>query len=125
MAGEIQASGIIQITSGNFTHFKQLTQDNQDLDTNVAAGGIVEVDSTPTAIPLADVTNPGWSYFRNLSATTTLEIGVDASGFEAFLRLLPGQIAGPMPLGAAPYAAVESGTAQLEYYILERETEAS
>ena len=125
MAGEIQASGIIQVSSGNFTHFKQLTQDNQDLDTNVASGGIIQATSTPEEIPLIDVVNPGWAYFRNLSATIAVEIGVDASGFEAFLRLLPGQIAGPMPLGASPYVAADSGTVELEYYILERETEAS
>ena len=125
MAGEIQCSAVVSIVSGEFRHLKQLSQDNQDLSANVASGGIASVSAAAAALPVGDVTNVGWAYFKNLTTDATMEVGADSAGFVAFLRLLPGQFAGPMPLGAAPYAKTTAGTGELEYYILERETEGS
>ena len=121
MSSEIQASAVFQINKGSFRHFKQLTQAAQDLDSLVASGGILTVADSSTEIPTGDLFKPGWAYFVNLSDDTAIEVGIDSSGFKTFLRLAPGQIAGPMPLGAAPYAKADTAGAPLEFYIVERQ----
>jgi hypothetical protein len=127
MANELQAFATIQIsTTAGFQHLRQLTMSSaQDLGGAAVSSGVMSVSATPAAIPLGDVLNPGWAYFKNLSAGA-VEIGIDDGSFAPFLRLLSGQIAGPMPLGAAPYAAADAGeTGSLEYFIAEKELEPS
>jgi len=121
MSSEIQASAVFQINKGAFVHFKQLTQAAQDLDASVASGGIVTVADNSTEIPTGDLFKPGWAYFKNLSDDTAIEVGIDDGSFTAFLRLAPGQFAGPMPLGCEPHAKADVAGAPLEFYIVERQ----
>lgn len=121
MAGEITAVAVVQVSRGGFSHIKQLSMDAQDLDASVASGGIMSVSDSSEAIPVGDLFKPGWAYFKNMSDDIAVEIGTDDGSFAAFLRLAPGQFAGPMPLGAAPYAKADTAGCELEFYILERQ----
>jgi hypothetical protein len=120
MANEVTASAVFQVNSGTYLHLKQLSQTNQDIGALTVASGVMLVPDASTAIPLGDVSAPGWAYFKNLSTDTPIEVGNSSGGL---IRLQPGQFAGPMPLGAAPYAQADTTGAQLEYYIVEAEVE--
>ncbi len=122
MAGEVTASAVFQVNKGDFLHLKQLSQQNQNIDTLAVSSGVMAVPATSTAIPLGDIVNAGWAYFKNVSEDTPIDIGNSAG---AFLRLLPGMFAGPMPLGASPYATADEAGAELEYFIVEAVTEES
>lgn len=123
MASEISISAAMNVTAGEYTHNKSLSSEAQDLTTTVASGGVLSVGTSEEAIPLGDLTTPGWAYFKNVStADKYIEVGQMVSAtFTPFLKLFQGQFAGPMPLGvAAPYAKAEAAACGLEYYILER-----
>lgn len=123
MANEISMSAVLNVNSGTYSHLKSLSSDAQDLSSVVASGGVLSVADTEEAIPLGDLTTPGWAYFKNVSTTDLyIEIGqVVTATFYPFLKLEQGQFAGPIPLGvAAPYALCEDSGGSLEFYILEQ-----
>ena len=121
MSSEIQISATLQVNKGALVLYKQLTPAAQDLDSYVASGGIMTVSDSAAAIPVGNLFKPGWAYFVNLSDDTAIEIGANSAGLVTFLRLAPGQTAGPLPLGCAPYAQADVAGAPLEYYMLERQ----
>jgi len=83
-------------------------------------GGVVSVTTSAMAIPLGGVTTPGGlAVFKNLNATNYLEIGFDDSGFVAFAKLLPGQVA-CIPLVNAPWARANTAACLMQYKIMDR-----
>lgn len=80
--------------------------------------GSISVGITATLIPLAQVTAPHWSYFKNMDSTNYLTIRNGASGAD-LLKLLPGEAAFvPLLDTAAPYAIANTSPCQMEYLIL-------
>lgn len=123
MADEIQATGSLTITSGWYSFSKAINTDRQDLASTIAIGGVQTIGTSAEAIAMGDVSTAGYAYFINLDATNFVEIGAldGSSNLIVFLKLLPGQAAGPLPLGTnAPNAKADTGSVRLEYYIQSR-----
>jgi hypothetical protein len=96
------------------------------------SAGTTNLTSIPSSVPVsATLVSYGWSFFRNLSATETIQVGVVedpvyGSQFIPFIQLLPGEVT------VVPLATLNSGAfwtlsaqslgadAQLEFLVLER-----
>jgi hypothetical protein len=108
----------------------QTILNNGDLSDTYSSGNLVADQATPSliratknigtsqeAIPLGDVTTPGWAVFQNLDDTNFIEIGLDVGGFQPFIKLEPGYQC-VVPLGtSAPYARADTAAADLFYII--------
>ncbi len=82
--------------------------------------GVISVGTSAEAIPLGEVTQPHWAWFKNLDATNYLTIRNGASGAD-LLRLYPGELC-PVPLDitATPYAVADTAACLLEYAIFSK-----
>lgn len=88
-------------------------------------GGIyhpgLAINNTDTTLQLGGLTSPfGFAWFHNLDATNAISIRVAAAGTK-IIRLLPGEMAGPLRLDSgisAPVAISDAGSPLLEYQIL-------
>jgi hypothetical protein len=122
MANEITTQSALFINAGSFVRQFVVQQDAQDIGSRqVGASGPQVIGSTAEAIEVGGVTECGVAWFKNLSADTSVEIGPNTTPFVPFLRLGPGQVAGPLWLGTdEPYAQADSGTVELDYFILDR-----
>lgn len=69
----------------------------------------------------ADLATAGWAWFKNVSATNFVQIGLDvAAAFVPFVKLQPGEFA-ILPLAVlANYAKADTGAVALEWRVLER-----
>lgn len=73
------------------------------------------IATSAEALDMGDVTTAGYAIFQNLDDTNYVEIGV--SGFTAFIRLQPGEMA-LVPLATnAPYAQANTASVDLFYVI--------
>lgn len=78
----------------------------------------IAVGITERAIPLGDVTAPGWAIFVNRDPTNFIELRVGTAGAK-FGKMLPGEFA-ILRLGAgaqAPYAIADTSPCMMEYII--------
>ena len=95
------------------------------LSGSTSAGGIVSIPTTAggTALSLDGITTAtmGYAFFRNISATYSVQIGVrDASSnFLAFAKLQPGEV-GLIRMNQTnpPYAIAITSPVDLQYTIL-------
>jgi hypothetical protein len=113
-AGELSANVVLQISKGYLQIFKQVssTWDVTNAAPNVASGTQLIPTGTYTRVTTGDVESPGWSWFRNVSATNNaLAIGVmdSATNFLQFARLEKGWYA-LVPLGSNAVWATSIGT---------------
>ena len=74
-----------------------------------------------TSLTLGAVTVPGWAMFKNMDATNYIEIGDTSAGtFVPVVKLLPGEVAGPMRIATtAPKARANTAAVDLNYEILD------
>jgi hypothetical protein len=94
-----------------------------NLIADISSGGkstcdIISVAIAETAIPLGQVTSPGWFFAKNLDSTNFLHIRVGTAG-SAFCKLKPGEVC-LLRLGAnvtAPYAIADTAACRLQYYL--------
>lgn len=80
----------------------------------------VNVGITEEALPLGDVTTPGWAMFINRDETNFVELRV-ATGGAKFAKLKPGEFA-LLRLGSgaqAPYAIADTAACQLECLLIQ------
>jgi len=94
------------------------------LSGSTSAGGIVSIPTTAggTALSLDGITTAtmGYAYFRNLSATYSVQIGVQISTvFYAFASLKPGEV-GLIRMNQTnpPFAIAITSAVDLQYTIL-------
>jgi len=94
------------------------------LSSSTSAGGIVSIPTTAggTALSLDGITTAtmGYAYFRNLSATYSVQIGVQISTvFYAFASLKPGEV-GLIRMNQTnpPFAIAITSAVDLQYTIL-------
>lgn len=89
-----------------------------DQTTKKETGGQVEVGTSEEAIPMGEVTSPGWFFARNLDDTNFIELRVATAGAK-FAKLGPGQ-ACLLRLGSgatAPYAIADTAACMMRYRV--------
>lgn len=80
----------------------------------------ISVGTSAEAIPLAEVTQPHWAWFKNLDATNFVEIR-NGSGGADLIRLYPGEAcAVPLAIDATPYAIADTAACLMEYAIFSK-----
>lgn len=80
----------------------------------------VNVGTSEEALPLGDVTAPGWAMFINRDETNYVELRV-ATGGAKFAKLKPGEFA-LLRLGSGaqvPYAIADTDACQLECLLIQ------
>lgn len=97
-----------------------------DLSGKKYTAGILDVTTTPEAIPMGEVTNPGICFFRNpgedQAALDDVQVGKDVGGFEEFIDLAYEQFCiSRLPASVtAPEVRAVATTGVIEYLIFER-----
>ena len=130
MAQEMTFDGSIVASTTNFREAIQPGQILIDLTDTTMESGVKNIDDTAAGVTFAtgdNATDGGVFFFRNLSASHTLEIGIKpASTFLGFLRLKPGEYAigrlgSSYPATTDLYAKCMDGgqTADLQYKIFD------
>jgi hypothetical protein len=84
---------------------------------NYYSEGVMTVQVSATPIPMGNVSQPHWAFFRNMDAVNSVTIRNGATGAD-LAQYLAGE-ASPLPLlsTCTPYA-IASGVLLLEYLIL-------
>jgi len=122
MAGSIRYSMNVALSNGSLSD----AYNTSGLTAPQTTGAIVRnVQTLLFASPqgnlldMGGVSTPGLAAFANLDSTNYVEIGIQVAGtFYPFLKLLAGQQAGPMFLGAsAIYARANTANVQLFYLV--------
>ncbi len=98
MANEITVVTSMRAAKGDYNFARNVGEIQDDWTTAISSEGVMKVTSAGTAeaVPLGDVssTQLGWAWFRNLSASDTVEIGVlAATTFHPLIKLAGGQLA--------------------------------
>jgi hypothetical protein len=86
------------------------------------SAAFVVTENAAVALPLAGVASPGLAFIENLDADNFIEIGYDDDGFEAVMKIQPGQavlvsLDGVM---AAPYAQADTDDVLIRYSIFDQ-----
>ena len=122
MSGTIRYSMNVALSNGSLSD----AYNTSGLTANQTTGLMVRNVQTLLAasaqgdlLDLGGVTSPGMAVLANLDALNYVEIGIRVSGtFYPFLKLLSGQQAGPMFLGASSiYARANTANVQLFYIV--------
>jgi hypothetical protein len=123
MASEITAVGQLRATKGSINVAIPATQVSKAIDWTGTrySSGVQNIGVTHEAVDIgADVATPGMAFFRNLSDTNTITLGLEVSAaFCEMLELKPGEFAVVRLATADIYAITTSGGADLEYAVLE------
>lgn len=125
MADEITlTSGMVVSKTGGVSVTVPSATNRVDMAGNYATTSVQSVGFSAHELLVisADLATAGYAMFKNLDATNYVEIGTDVSAaFNAFLKLLPGESAGPMPLATtAIYAKANTAAVKLQYTVVER-----
>jgi hypothetical protein len=128
MANEITYNTSLVASSTNFTERIEPGSLSIDLANVKMESGVMNIDTTAAGVifVLANtpITNGGMFFFRNLSATITVEVGTQVSGaFVSFLSLKAGEYAsGRLSSGIPdiPLAAkAASSTVDLQFKVFD------
>lgn len=95
MASEISYAMALQCVNGSFRHVRNLGALTADQSAQGGGGpGTIEVATSDTTIPLANLETPGWCWIRNLDDENCVEFGPDSGGvMVTFGKLKPGECA--------------------------------
>jgi|TARA_S200002703_G_scaffold123562_1_gene109532 hypothetical protein len=120
MANEIRMDASLQIEDQNFREAFTPGSLSIDLASPVGAGGTQTIGATYEAVVAGDTTDGGVYFFRNVSNSINVEIGIEHSGstFVAFLLLKPGEFSVGRLSSKTIYAKAASSTATLQYRLL-------
>lgn len=85
---------------------------------NLISYGTISVGTSAEAIPLGEVTQPGWSFFKNADSTNRINLRNGASGADV-VELLAGEVAMfRWYRSATPYAISITAACVLEFLII-------
>lgn len=119
MANELTVTGTLAFTKAPVD---QITMNVAGKSFNVAGTryvrGVQNVDTTPEAIGIGEITAPGWFFIKNLDASNYVEILTAAAG-AAFLRLKPGEFAVGRFGVTAPAAQANVAAVNIEFMVVE------
>ena len=123
MADEISANASLRVLKGYLDLTRapapvRATMAGAHMSAGVNSIGFAAHEALPVS---GDVATAGWAFFRNLDATHFVQVGLDvAAAFVPFLKLLPGEFAGPVRLATtAVYAKADTAAVALDWMILE------
>ena len=120
MADEIAVTIALSVAKGNLALAIASERFLPDMSGTRYIDNVQNIGTTAEALGVGDVGTAGWAYFKNLDLTNYVEIGRDISGFQAFIKLLPGE-ACVVRLGtSAPYAKANTAAIDLKYVIIEQ-----
>jgi len=124
MSNEITTTVKVSVTKNNIKNRGMDASGLKVDQTGVGyASGVMEVTTTPQAIPMGDLTTPGRFVMQSQEDADTgvnIQIGsYDSPGIHEFLELFPVETASGRLKETQPYAKCTTGTAVLEYFILE------
>jgi len=119
MANEITLNLKMSVVKTFLDHEENPGALNVSMTGSTASGGSQTIATTATTIGVGSVTTAGYSYFRNLGPTNSVEIGTGTgTSFVAFAKLKAGE-ASILRLGTnAPTAKAATAAIDLQYYIL-------
>ena len=129
MANEFRIAGRVQYKDPSKKIDKTLLLINNLMrtrNTTLMIEGILDLTTTPEAIPLGDVTQPGWAVFLNLDSDLEsglfVQIGFDISSvFRPAKKLSPGMFSiDELEPTQTWKAQMTSSTGQLLYGIFQR-----
>ena len=124
MASEINYNAQINIRKGNLLENFNPGSITIDLASELGDGGVQLISHSGgaaegEAFGVADVTNGGIYFFRNLDDTNYVEIGIQVSStFYPFMKLLAGEYAIGRIGTAAPFGRANTGNVNVQYRIL-------
>lgn len=118
MANEITLNLKISALKGSLNHTENPGTLSVDLTGLTAIGGAATVTTSAGALAMGSVSSAGYAYFRNTGPTNFVEIGTGTSPFVPFLKLKAGEAAICRLSTSAPTARANTGSVQLQYYIL-------
>ena len=112
-ADEITVTALLKVDNGYFELLRNESNYRVTQTGTAADYGIQAIAVAPTNnLNIANVTTPGYCFFRNLSTTTNVIVTLT-------LKLRPGDIAVLPALSTNIDAYCEGGTANLEYWVNE------
>jgi len=122
MSSEITITGSLRVSNGALVNNYPLPQQSVDMTEGRYSAGVQEIGTSEEAISFnAELTAPGWGYFRNLDATNYVEIGLyKGATFYPLLKLKPGewQIV-RLATTTDVYAKADTAAVDLEHYVLD------
>lgn len=124
MANEITLAGNLSVTDANST-FNLPRFGTTSLQVDQANPGILHftqnVGTSAETLDTTAMTAEGWCIIRNLDSTNYITVGPDSTGQIDFLRILPGEQAGPMQLepGLVIKATANTAACDVEILVLE------
>lgn len=129
MANEFTLSGTLQFQNAEMS--EGIVAQVVDLLASISAdgryiSGIVSVGTSEEAIPLGEVSSPGWFFAKNLDPTNYVEV-LTGTGGPAFARLRPATVSQPghfclLPLGTgvtAPFWVANTGACRVQYWLFD------
>jgi hypothetical protein len=123
MANEITVNGFFQVDNELLERVTIPSSQFDQTGTGRAANTVAVPNDSDLELELGGITTVGLAYFKNLAAvadaTHIINIGPDATGLQAAIRLAPQQWC-LVFLAAAPYARAAAGTPLLDYKIFQR-----
>lgn len=122
MANEITVISQMTVAKGNLNHQPPARRFTADMAGDRARINQQTIGTTYEAIDFGDISTAGLVWFTNLDPDNYVEIGKQIAGpaFDPFLKMLPGESAGPFRLssqsiyGRANTAAVDVEIMQAE-----------
>jgi hypothetical protein len=120
MADELTLTGFFRVEKDGVRETETIDSATHDIaaDPVYIAAGVMNLGTSAEAIPMGDVAAAGLAYFKNCDDTNYCEIGIDSSGFLAFLKLAAGRECMVWLGTNAPYAKANTGAVPLKYKIL-------
>lgn len=118
MSAEIQAAARLSFAKGNLKNLMDLALTSFDMTGVPYERRSFSVPTSATAIPLGDVTTPGWFAIKNLDATNYVEI-MTASGGSVCLKLKAGEFALFRFGVAAPALKANTAIVLVDYLLLQ------
>lgn len=97
MADEITITSNMELSNGAVVYQPQTQQFTADQSTAEIIINVQTIGTSAEAVELGDIATPGWARFHNLDPTNFVQVGVDdGGGFVPFMKVLPGEIQGPV-----------------------------
>lgn len=120
MANEITVAALLSFAKGLLTDTMQKTATTFDMTGVPYERRSMSVPTTAngTALPLGDVTTPGWCFIKNTDPTNYITVKPAVSGVDT-IKIKAGEIAMFRFASAAPAVLANTAAVVIEYLLLQ------
>ena len=118
MADEATVTTSLQFVKGSVSTKLSDSASTFDVAGTRYIRNVQNVGTSEEALDMGDITDPGWSYFKNIDATNYVEIRA-ATGDTAFIRLKPGEHQCFRMVATAPFVIANTSAIDLLYMIVQ------